>query len=38
MLHEKGINVARGTEVDIRWLKVDWTDYTSLLIKPGANL
>ena len=23
--------MARGTEVVIRWLKVDWTDYTTLI-------
>ena len=28
MLHEKRVNVARGTEVSIKWLKVDWTDFT----------
>ena len=27
MLHEKVGKVARGTEVDIMWLKVDWTDF-----------
>ena len=25
---KKRVNVTRGTEVDIRWLKVDWTDFT----------
>ena len=28
IIHEKRVNVARGTEVDIKWVKVDCTDFT----------
>ena len=29
MFHEKRVNVARGTEINFTWLKVDWTDFIS---------
>ena len=37
MLNEKQVNVARGTEVDIRWLKVDPTDFTQFYTIMNYN-